>query len=66
MIIYSPINWEVLSNTIEYYPRTVFIMTSLWKSSSYLKEIRENLLLELKKNDYLKKMLRILLHDEIF
>ncbi len=29
MIVYSPINGEVLTNAIKFYPRTAFVMTQL-------------------------------------
>ncbi len=50
MIVYSPINGEVLTNTFKYYPKSAFVMTQLGlPESSILIQIRKDLSLELEK-----------------
>jgi len=53
MIVYSPINGEVLTNAIRFYPKHAFIMTQLGEPlPKELGEIRTALLFELNKHGY--------------
>lgn len=56
MIVYSPINGEILTNSIKYYPRTAFVMTQLGGTKSKeLDEIRSKLSSELNKYSFAEK-----------
>ncbi len=56
MIVYSPINGEVLTDVIKYYPRTVFVMTQLGKPiPNELNRIRNILSKELQKYEFKEK-----------
>ncbi len=53
MIVYSPINGEVLTNAIKFYPRTAFVMTQLGKPlPAELVQIRKVLSKELKQYEF--------------